>query len=682
MKIQQALCGSWLSPINSRMVVSNAVSLDEIQLNADRLFYLERRPDEQGRCVIVASTNGQTADIIPAPYSARSRVHEYGGGVYCIGDNSVYFVNDNDQDIYRVESQTMQRITQSPHLRFADLTYDAIHQQLIAVCEQHIIPDKQAEPGSEQHDETKNFIASICINSGKISILCQGYDFYSNPRLSPDGVKLCWLCWHHPDMPWDNTELWLADIDNTGQIKNPRQIAGHFTSTDNTVHNISICQPRWSTDNHLYFISDENNWWQIYRYEKHINNTLISIENNDIGQPQWVFAQSDYAFLSPTQILTHYTVNKYHYLVIINTQKPQQTTTIHAHIDTQANEQWQSFSSIQTNKQQIALIGASPTQFPAVISTARSEVSQLDNHASIDFHTIAVSSTLPVTADYLSQALPVQFNNRHQQTVYANYYPPTNPQFAATDNEKPPLIIICHGGPTACAGTSLDPKKQFWTSRGFALLDVNYSGSSGFGRTYRQRLHSQWGLLDVEDCCDAAQFMVAQGLADRQRLIIRGSSAGGYTVLCALTFHQDFSAGASYYGIAELESLASDTHKFESHYLDSLIGSYPDKKLIYQQRSPLYHSEQLNCPVIFFQGMEDNVVPKEQAEKMIDALDKKGIAVASHFFAGEQHGFRKAETITTTLDNELYFYAQIFGFEIADGTPIKIRHQKRHKKTK
>ncbi len=666
---QQAPYGSWSSPVNSQLMVTDSVSLDEVQLSNHSLYYLERRPQEQGRCVIVQFSDKKTDDILPTQYSARSRVHEYGGGAYCVHNNTVYFINDKDQDIYCIRQHKIQRITHHQHHRYADLIFDSQHNRLIAVCEQRLCEQpicKQQVNHKTGHDYSPvNSIVAINMSSGSVTSICTGYDFYASPRINPDGNRLCWLSWNQPNMPWDGTELWCADIDASGELQRTTHLAGVQSSSIKSRINISICQPDWSPDNQLYFISDKTGWWQLYRYETDKTQTLITSNNQDIGLPQWVFAQSSYAFINASQLLTHYRINNKHSLVLIDTLSITETA-IESH--------WDNFSSIAANENQLAFIGTSPTRLPVIIQHTSTGILNINNLIPKNFNSVKASSRLTISTDYFSQAQTLAFKNRHQQTIYANYYAPTHPLYSANKQEKPPLIVICHGGPTGNTDTALDLKKQYWTSRGFALLDVNYSGSSGYGRKYRCRLNGKWGKLDVEDCCDAALFAVEHELADAKRLIIRGSSAGGYTVLCALTFHNVFSAGASYYGISELESLVTDTHKFESHYLDRLIGPYPEAKTIYQQRSPLYHSKQLSCPVIFFHGMDDRVVPKEQAEEMIAALDKNGIAVASHFFKGEQHGFRQAETIRTALDNELYFYSRLFGFSAPDGNRLNINN--------
>jgi dipeptidyl aminopeptidase/acylaminoacyl peptidase len=450
-------------------------------------------------------------------------------------------------------------------------------------------------------------------------------------------------------MPWDGNQLRLADIAASGELINIKHIAG--------AENISVFQPQWSPDNVLYFIADDTGWWHIYRYlaDKPADNIeQLTGGEKEFGLPQWVFAQSNYAFINCELIICCYRSHGKSTLATLSlTGQP----SLHV-IDTA----WQEFSALAASRSRLCFIAASNYAFPQLVSAT------IDSDApwSITPAIIKTSSQLPVPDNYYAKAQTITFSNRHQQAVYANYYPPTSPDYQADDDELPPLIVICHGGPTAQSSIALDAKKLFWTSRGFALLDVDYSGSSGYGRQYRTRLNNRWGELDVEDCCDAALHAVANGLADQHRLIIRGSSAGGFTVLCALTFAQVFSAGASYYGISELTSLASDTHKFESHYLDRLIGPYPETECLYQQRSPLNHSDRLNCPVIFFQGSDDRVVPKQQAEKMFAALSKKGLPVAAQYFAGEQHGFRKAETIIQSLENELSFYRLIFNLTPGD----------------
>jgi len=463
-------------------------------------------------------------------------------------------------------------------------------------------------------------------------------------------------------MPWDGNQLWLADMDVADMNKGPETASQVTLQLSNQQciaggDDISIFQPQWSPDDILFFISDDTGWWQLYRYfEK--NAQQLTFGEKEFGLPQWVFAQSSYAFANSSTIICCYQTAAQTFLASLELEGDYELSDIKTH--------WQDFSSISACQDKICFIAASARQFPQLISASLAA----NRSDKLETQLIKETCHLAVSDDYFSAAQNIDFINRHQQKVYANYYPPCNPDYSFADttekqgqDKPPPLIVICHGGPSGQAGTALDPKKQFWTSRGFALLDVNYSGSTGFGRAYRNRLNKRWGLLDVQDCCDAALHAVTSGLADSKQLIIRGSSAGGFTVLSALTFENVFSAGASYYGISELTALAADTHKFESHYLDRLIGPYPEDITIYQQRSPINSTQQLNCPVIFFQGIEDKVVPKQQAEKMFTALDKKGLCVAAQYFENEQHGFRQAETIKQTLENELRFYQLVLGLK-------------------
>jgi len=606
--------GSWQSPITAELIASDSISIDEPKQTQYSTFYIERRPAENGRCVIVQQLGDEARDVLPAPYSARSRVHEYGGGCYYADDDIIFFINDADQDIYSVIQNQITRITTKENTRYADLCYDRHRQRLISVCETH-------------HDDgVINSIVSIDITNGHQSTLLAGNDFYASPRLNSSATQLCWQTWNHPNMPWDGNQLWLANVDSNGHLIDEKHIAGD--------DNISVFQPQWSPDDILYYISDDTGWWHLYRYTNvggTIQTEQLTDGEKEFGLPQWVFAQSTYAFISRSEIICCYQQQSKSTLAILSLKDEPELQPL--------STAWQEFSSLSAVDNKICLVAASSLCFPQLIST---EV-DIENRSLVTTSIIKTTCTIPVSSAYYSQTKVISFTNRHQQIVYANYYPPTNPDYPSDEDTSPPLIVISHGGPTGQSSIALDPKKQYWTSRGFALLDVNYSGSTGYGKSYRLRLNGQWGVLDVKN-----------------QLIIRGSSAGGFTVLSALTFQQVFSAGASYYGISELTSLASDTHKFESRYLDNLIGPYPETKTLYEQRSPINSADDLNCPVIFFQGIDDKVVPKEQAEKMFHLLSEKGLTVAAQYFPGEQHGFRQARTIISSLENELAFYQRVF----------------------
>lgn len=633
---QIAPCGSWASKISAELLTAGNVRLSEARLFDGKAYWLESRPAEKGRSVLVeCDLSGGTfdsRDLIPMPLSARSKAHEYGGGVYTVGGGHVYFVLAADQRIYRIAPGTdiPEPITPPGPWHYADLQLDQRRNRLVCVQEDESKSGREAvarliaiELDREQGCEF-----------GKITVLAEGADFYSNPALSPDGRQLSYLQWHHPDMPWDATELILAELDETGAITKARHIAGGKRE--------SIFQPQWSPSGQLYYVSDKSNWWNIYLAGS--DKPLWDL-NAEFATPQWVFGMSTYGFLSDERIFCTYTQNGRWQLALLdlNTGKPQRLE--HNGCD---------FESISCAGNRALFITSGTADFPTVA------MYQADTNR---FTTIASSSAAPVDASWLARAQTIDFQDDHR-LVHAFYYPPCNPEYTAPAGEKPPLIVFGHGGPTGSASAGLNLKVQYWTSRGFTILDVNYSGSTGYGREYRDRLQDNWGILDVEDVCAGAEYLVQQGLADPERLLIKGGSAGGYTVLAALTFHDTFSAGASHYGIGDLTTLARDTHKFESRYLDKLVGPWPEAEAIYRARSPINHIEQLDCPVIFFQGMEDKVVPPEQAEIMVAALRERGIPVAYITFDDEGHGFRSADSIKMALEGELEFYSRVFGFPL------------------
>jgi dipeptidyl aminopeptidase/acylaminoacyl peptidase len=622
--------GSWKSPITSGLITSESVTLDQVHIFDGTVYWLERRPMESGRSVIVSFRNNKTKDMLPPPFNARSRVHEYGGGVYCACKHGIFFVNDADQDIYRSrDGSNPQRITDMENVRFADLCFDSRQNRILCVCEDH----------SNSANEPENSLVSIDVTSGAISTLHQGYDFYSNPRINHDGSKLAWLCWNHPNMPWDGTELWLADVNENGLLAAPMHVAGSEST--------SIFQPEWSPEDILYYVTDESGWWNLARHDES-GGLAVTTQKSEFGLPQWVFGQTTYAFNASNSVFCTHITNGIGRLSVINLD----TLAITA-VETPQN----SFVSICADDNTVCFIAASESTFTQVIRL---------NADNLEPEVIASSCNTNIDDGHISTGQRFSYETRHADKAYAIYYPPVNSEYEAPEDELPPLIVLCHGGPTGMADASLDLRKQYWTSRGFAIVDVNYSGSTGYGRNYRNRLNGKWGVRDAEDVCDAANYFADKGIADKNRLIIKGSSAGGYTVLAALTFHNTFTCGASYYGISNLESLITDTHKFESRYTDRLVGGYPEHSQLYHDRSPINFVDRLSCPVIFFQGMEDRVVPPSQAEKMVAALRNKGIAVSYVSFENEQHGFRHAATIKAALDSEIYFYSVILGFNPAD----------------
>ncbi|MGF1514477.1 MAG: S9 family peptidase [Elainellaceae cyanobacterium] len=632
--------GSWKSPITADLIVASTIRLGEVRLAGDAVYWLEGRPAEGGRYVVVCrSPDGTTADVTPPGFNVRTRVHEYGGGAYIVEDGVVYFSNFADQRLYR---QTIGREPQpltaaDSGCRYADAALDQPGQRLICIREDH-----------RGDGEAVNAVVSVSLVDGAEQVLAGGSDFYTAPRLSPDGSQLAWISWNHPDMPWDGTALWVAPVKPDGALGAAQQIAGSRTE--------AVVQPQWSPDGQLYFVSDRTNWWNLYRWQPASGAVeAVCPRAAEFGLPHWVFRMSTYGFKSADSLLCTYIEDgKQHFAEL----------TLSSQTLNPIELPYSGLGSLQISSSGAAFIGASPTSVSAVV--------KLDL-ATGQTQALQRSSQIELDPGYLSVPETIEFPTADGKRAYGFYYQPRNQDFAAPDGELPPLLVKIHGGPTAATSTALDLRIQYWTSRGIAILDVNYGGSTGYGREYRERLKGNWGIVDVDDCINGAQYLVNEGKADGDRLMIDGGSAGGYTTLAALTFRDTFKAGASLYGVSDAEALAQDTHKFESRYLDSLIGPYPSEKALYIERSPIHAADQLSCPVIFLQGDEDKIVPPNQAEMMVDILKKKGLPVAYVLFEGEQHGFRKAENIKRALDAELYFYAQVFKFELADAIePVEI----------
>ena len=625
--------GSWKSPITTDLIVSGAIGMGQVVLDDEDIYWLEMRPSEGGRMVIVKQAlESKPVDVTPEPFSVRTRVHEYGGAAYLVNDGVVFFSNFSDQRMYRQDpGEEPKPITPETDMRYADGCFDATRNRIICVREDH------ASGG-----EPVNLIVSIdAAGEAEQEVLFQGSDFCSNPRISPDGRTLCWLTWDHPNMPWDGTQLYSGRFNDNGKLGEPHLVAGSPTE--------SIFQPEWSPDNVLHFVSDRNGWWNLWRSEKGQLWPLTSREG-EFGKPQWVFGSGTYSFASDELIACSYTENDAWKIAMLHIPSKMLLA-----IETPYSEMGRGDLKVGDGK--IVFIGGAPSLPMSVV--------QIDL-ASSKWWELRKSNNLEIDDGYLSTAQPVEFPTENGQTAHAFYYPPKNGDFDGPAGEKPPLLVKSHGGPTGSASTALDLGIQFWTSRGIGVLDVNYGGSTGYGREYRERLNGAWGIVDVDDCCNAALHIVAQGSADPDRLAIDGGSAGGYTTLAALTFKDVFKAGASHYGVSDLEALAKETHKFESRYLDGLVAPYPEGNELYQERSPINHTEKLSCPLILFQGLEDQIVPPNQAEMMFDAVRAKGIPTAYIPFEGEQHGFRRSENIKRALEAELYFYSKVFGFDLAD----------------
>lgn len=633
--------GSWKSPITSDSIVAGSIGLSQPLIDGGDIYWVEMRPTEAGRSVIVERDElGFISDVTPPPFNARTRVHEYGGGDYAVRGGVVYFSNFSDQRLYvRRGEAAPQAITPVADLRYADPVIDKTRGRLICVREDHALAGHEAV----------NTLVAIKLegeeNPGEVLVF--GNDFYSSPRVSPDGSDLAWLTWNHPNMPWDGCELWIGRFGPDGLLATSQLVAGGAHE--------SIFQPEWSPDGTLYFVSDRSGWWNLHRLTANGNIESLCELEAEFGMPQWGFGMSTYAFESADRIVCAYIERGFSRLATLDTRTKK-------------------FEPIDSPYTDIRFVRASPgyAVMRAGSPIEAASILRLDLKLNT-FEVLRHSSNLEIDEAYLSTPRAIEFSTEGGLTAYGFFYPPKNPDYRAPAVERPPLLVESHGGPTAAATTALSLGIQYWTSRGIAVLDVNYGGSTGFGRAYRERLKDKWGIVDVDDCANGARSLVGRAQVDGDRLMITGGSAGGYTTLCALTFRDTFNAGASHYGVSDAEALAKETHKFESRYLDGLIGSYPEKRDVYIERSPINFTERLSCPVIFFQGLEDKVVPPNQAETMVEALRAKGIPVAYIPFEGEQHGFRQAKNIKRALDGELYFYSRVLGFELAEPVePVEI----------
>ncbi len=635
--------GSWRSPIDAESVARGGRRLGSPAIAGNgAVWWAEGRPAEGGRVVLMRRpAGGQPEDVTPAGFNVRSRVHEYGGGAWTlVGDDLVLFSNFADQRLYRQRlGEEPGAITPEPGvaagLRYADCRIAPDGRIVVCVREVH---------GS---GEAENQIVALALDGSaeEPTVIASGRDFYSSPRPSPDGAWLAWLCWDHPNMPWDGTELWIAPVDDPDDA---RLVSGGPQE--------SVFQPEWDADGRLHFVSDREGWWNLYRDEGE-EVVQLTEEEAELGHPQWLFGGATYAFLADGSIACVRCDRGEERLFLLEpgSERPRDLELPYTSFG---------FPSLSSRGTTVAFAAASPARETAVV---------LLDVLSGELEEVRSSAEGAVDGGCVSIPRAIEFPTSGGETAHGFYYPPTNADFEAPEGELPPLIVQSHGGPTSHATPALDREFLFWTSRGFGVVDVNYRGSSGYGRPYRQRLRGGWGILDTDDCIAAAVHLAATGEVDGERLAIRGGSAGGYATLCALVFHDEFATGASYYGVADAEALATDTHKFESRYLDGLIGPYPQQAELYRQRSPIHFVEQLAAPVILFQGLEDEVVPPSQAETMVAALKANGVPHAYLAFAGEAHGFRRAETEIRCLEAELYFYGRILGFEPADELePVEI----------
>lgn len=633
-----APCGSWTSPLTVEAITGATVGLSTPLVDGEAVYWCETRPWEKGRTALVRWTEAEGATNVTGPdQSVRSRVHEYGGRAYTVRQGTVWFLDGTERRLYRAErGQTPEAVDTGGPIEIADLIVDAARDRLIAVAER---PRPDTEP--------ENLLVAIGFD-GSVAELAAGADFYCAPTLSPDGARLAWMEWDHPNMPWDESRIMEVRLDARGRPDgDPRAVAAE--------PGVAVFQPAYAPDGRLYYVSDRGGYWNLFRDGDPPAQFKAAAE---FGLPHWQFGMRTYDFLDARTAVTAFARDGEWQLALFDLEAGRATP-----IDLP----WCRFDGIVAGTARAVFAGARPDGPGGIV--------QLRFGAAEPERVLKRSTDDAPPEGSVSVPERISYPTENGETAHAYFYAPANPGFAVPEGEKPPLIVMGHGGPTGQADSGYSPKVQFWTTRGFAVCDVNYGGSTGFGRAYRERLNGAWGVTDVDDCCNAAAFLAERGDVDPDRLIVVGGSAGGYTTLCALAFRDVFKAGRSSYGIGDLETLARDTHKFESRYLDSLIGPWPEAKEVYDARSPLKHPDGLNCPVLFLQGSEDKVVPPNQAEAMVDVLRRKGVPVAYRLFEGEGHGFRTAASVRDALLSELAFYGRIFGFTPADAVPdLKIEN--------
>ncbi|MXZ56220.1 MAG: S9 family peptidase [Gammaproteobacteria bacterium] len=622
--------GTWKSPFTAQIATAEYVSFGELFVDGTDLYFLELRPHEGGRTTLNIRTHeGSIHEVTPTPFDVRTKVHEYGGSSYTVANGLVYFVNAEDQDIYCIEnwsnSLTRQITNSGNSERYANLIHDHKRNRLISVRETH------------ERDQVLNNLVQIDLTNGMCSVLHNGHDFYGQPKLSPCSNRITFLAWDLPNMPWDSSLLYVVDLDDNGNICETSVVAGGTEE--------SVFQPEWVDSHRLIFVSDRNGFWNLYEFDGNKTSAIVE-DQAEYGFPLWVLDMRSYLTWGNNRVVAVRKSTEETSLVAID------CTT--GKVD-QINQDYCSYASLTRYRDGLVYIGGSTSRLASIVSIA--EFNLGNNEA----EHIVEPGKRPLNSGCISEAESISYRNERDQVVYANFYAPTNDQYTAPEGDRPPLLVLSHGGPTSYSNASFRFHVQYFTSRGWAVLDVNYGGSTGFGREYRNRLLNNWGIVDVEDCEAGVRHLAQMGRIDLNRVAIRGGSAGGYTTLRALTNSSIFKAGSSLYGVADVRALAQDTHKFESRYLDSLI---PADEM--DARSPINHIEKFSVPVIFYQGLEDRVVPPNQTESMYEALAQKGITTAMFLFEGEGHGFRAAEHVRTVLETELIFFSKVFGIERDD----------------
>jgi dipeptidyl aminopeptidase/acylaminoacyl peptidase len=645
--------GTWASPISAHIVAEAGVRLSMPWLERGTVWWLEGRAAEGGRVVLVRlGSGGERQDVVPTDFNVRTTVHEYGGGAYCIHEGTAFVSSFDDQRLYRIDPGA-EPVPITPHVegrrhRYADGRITPDGSSWVGVRERHADSDRAA-------DVVNELVAIPTDGSAEPRVIVGGRDFYSNPRVSPDGSKLCFLAWNLPWMPWDGCELFAADLTAGGEVENVEHVAGAEGSE-------AIWQPEWGNEGELVFASDRSGWWNLERI-KDGSRVVLHAAAAEFGYPAWVFGLRSFAFLGDGRIFCAYDSDGFTRFGLLD---PARATFEELDLGLDSIRG----AYVWTEGDQVVVIAGSPTIPSGIV--------RLDVGTG-ETETLRTSLDVDVPTAYLSVPYAIEFPTEGSLTGHALFYPPANPDYQAPEGERPPLVVETHGGPTDNANALFSLGVQFWTSRGFAYVDVNYGGSTGYGREYRERLNGNWGVVDLQDCVNAAKYLAEQGDVDPQRLLITGGSAGGYTAICALTFTDDFAAGTSYFGIADLEQFSGgETHKFELQYEHTLVGPYPEQADLYRARSPIHFTDRIRTPMLVLQGAEDRVVPPSQADLIVAALREHGVPHAYLLYEGEGHGFRKAENIVGSLEAELSFYAQVLGFEPAGPAPtLRIEHLER-----
>jgi dipeptidyl aminopeptidase/acylaminoacyl peptidase len=610
------------------------VGLSEVFVEQDMIYWMETRPEHYGRRTVVAHRNRTNIkhDVTSGDFDVGTRVYEYGGGSYTVVDGELFFSNFDDMKVYRQRrnSKPSSVTSNNSRFRYADFIVDKTRNCIFCVREEHGL----------RHRDVINTLVTIPLDRpGKGTVISTGNDFYLSPKLSPDRSTLAWVAWDFPNMPWDETELWTAKVGRHGALGRRVRIAGGSGE--------SVLQPEWAPDGTLYFVSDRSGWWNIFRFRRGRVENMHKV-NAEFGEPQWQLGLSSYAVGLHHLVCSYIRGGRYR-LAIINLE----------------NKRFDSLEELPFTKISYVRADGETVAFLASNSSSPSAIVRLDL-SSRDWSVLRRSSETPIQPHYLSVPKTITFPTARSLTAYAFYYPPKNKDYRPRKGEKPPLIVKVHGGPTSATSVSFDLQIHFFTSRGFAVLDINYGGSTGYGRKYRERLNGMWGVIDVEDCANGAKFICDQGRADRRRLLIRGGSAGGFTTLASLAFKKLYRAGACYYGISDLETWARDTHKFESRYLDRMIGPHPSKRGLYLKRSPARFAERISSPLLIFQGLDDKVVPPTQSRVVVDRMRRRRLPVRYLEFEGEGHGFHAAEHIAEALQSELCLYTETLGLRLAD----------------